>query len=174
MINNENHYIVPIVGGPEPEIPSVATRVHDWIREQISVLVHSNSEDTTYMREIAHKLDVFPLLALNSNRWYGVQPNGDLLSFELYAPHHERIEEDQWKRAAVIFKASLQYSALKPLVPPAPLNGRPCSRCGGSGEINLKGEWVRCICQGLGWVPPMFDEINKVAKGGNDAEEKHL
>ena len=161
MMNNEKHYMVHIQGGPEPETPSVATRTQNWIREQISKLVHSSSNASISLRGAARNLDILPLLNTDGNRWYGVRPNGDLLSFELHAPHCECTEEDQWKRATVLFKASKDCPQLKPLVASAPLASRPCSRCGGSGEIQLRGESVPCICGGLGWVPPMFDEMDK-------------
>ena len=158
MNNNEYKYIVQIEGGPEPETPSVATRTQDWIQGRINEVVSSNSVDLISLREAAKNLNVLPLLSSEGNRWYGVRPNGDLISFELQAPHYEHTEEDQWKRTAVLFRVSRDYPQLNPLVPPAPLSSCPCSRCNGSGEILFKGEWVLCICQGLGWIPPMFDE----------------
>lgn len=160
MMDNTNNYIVPIVGGPEPGNPSIAMLTQEWIRNQIAAIIDSKQQISISIRDAVQALDVFPLLEADSYRWYGLRPNGDLLLFELHSPYHSRVEANQWKRTAVIFKASLQYPELKVIVPSAPLNAAPCFRCGGLGYILLKDERTWCICEGLGWVSPMFDEGN--------------
>ncbi|MBD0368752.1 MAG: hypothetical protein ICV53_21920 [Flavisolibacter sp.] len=159
-MKNSINDTIPIMGAPKPEFPSISKRTHDYIRMQINKLLDSNyGEWDDSLRKAAHALNLFPLSPANGNRWYGVRPDGDLLSFELREPYNEQEEEDQWKRAAVLMQASDRYPELQPLVPPPPLSCYTCPRCGGAGVIQRKGEAILCICEGLGWLPSIEDEI---------------
>ena len=152
---------ITIVGCPRPEAPSLAHVTYEWIRTRIRELIDSEAGDPDSFRDAARALDVLPLAPSSDDRWYGVRPDGDLLSFSLHTPHHEREEEDQFRRAAVLKGASDRHPELGALVPPPPLSCRTCPRCGGGGGIQLRGDAAACICAGLGWLPPVEDRIEE-------------
>lgn len=147
---------IQIVGGPEPQIPSLAVVTRDRIRKLIEEYLQT--ED---LQAAARELNVLPLTEATDGRWYGVRPDGDLLSFNQHSPYQEMVEEDLWKRASTLLRASDTYPELEPLVPPPPLSCQTCARCRGAGFIvRVEGE-VMCICEGLGWLPAIFDEVEK-------------
>jgi hypothetical protein len=161
---------VTIIGGPPRESPSIARQTHDRIRERIRELLEFGTDKPDSLRDAARELGVLPLASESAQRWYGVRPDGDLLSFALRAPHDERVVEDQWRRSAELSRASERYPELEALVYPPPLSCRTCPRCGGEGRIRLHGESVTCLCGGLGWLPPVEDEIG-TRKGEQSPDE---
>jgi hypothetical protein len=89
------------------------------------------------------------------------KPDGDLLSFEPRSPYDPIVEEDLWTRAATLSRSLERYPELEPLVPPPPLSCRTCPRCGGKGVIARADGEITCICEGLGWMPPVSDKIER-------------
>jgi hypothetical protein len=151
---------VKIIGGPEPQYPSLARRTYDRISERIREFI-SQDDHLDFLREVARKLEVLPLSSANGSRWYGVKPEGDLISFSPHAPYEPLTETDEWKRAALLMRASALYPELEALVPPPPLSSQPCPRCKGSGVIQFEDDEVICICQGLGWIAPLEDKLER-------------
>ncbi len=152
---------ITIIGAPKPEFPSLARRTHDRIRERIREFLDPKARDLDFLRDAARALDLLPLSPASRDRWYGVRPDGDLLSFSPRTPYEVLEEEDQWRRAAELLRASERYPELEALVPPPPLSCRTCPRCGGSGLIRREGRDLTCICEGLGWIAPVEDEIEE-------------
>ena len=152
---------ITIVGGPEPQVPSLAVRTRDRIREYIREFTESKTNELNFLSRAAHELDVLPLSPASAERWYGVRPDGDLLSFSPNTPYDPIEEDDLWRRAAELSQASERYPELEALVPPPPLSCRTCARCGGSGLIRRDDKEVLCICEGLGWLAPVEDKIEE-------------
>jgi hypothetical protein len=155
MNKEEFEGMVEIIGGPEPRVPPLAVVTRDRIRELIQKF------DEKSLLDVTRELNVLPLSQVDEERWYGVRPDGDLLSFRVQRPYEPIEEEDLWRRAAALSRAVAKYPELEPLVPPPPLNCQTCARCGGSGVISRGGN---CICEGLGWMPSIFDEIDLKAR----------
>ena len=168
-MNNSKSDTINIIGAPRPPQPSIAETTRERIHSRIIELIKSTKDDPKKMRNAAEALGVLPLSAIQDDRWYGVRPDGDLISFDLSAPHHEVEEEDLWRRCAILTQASEYYPELEALIPPPPLSCRTCSRCGGAGEILLGGEIVTCICEGLGWLPSIEDEMEEKHKEKDNA-----
>lgn len=160
MNPDPNDEPVVILGGPTPgEFASRAQNTYERIRDRIRELVEAGGDGPYPLREAARDLGVLPLDSESEERWCGVRPNGDLLSFALRAPYDELLIEDQWRRTAELSLASERYPELAFLVHSAPLSCRPCPRCGGEGRIRLRGDWAVCLCAGLGWLPPAEDPV---------------
>ena len=159
--------MVKIIGAPEQQVPSLAEVTRDRIRERIEKFEEAS------LRELARELNVLPLSSIDDERWYGVRPDGDVISFRVQRPYEPVEEEDLWRRAATLSKALGKYPELEPLVPPPPLSCQTCPRCGGSGVISRAESELNCICEGLGWLPSIFDEIErKERKDESDARRK--
>ena len=149
---------IKIIGAPEPQSPSLAVRTRDRIRERIREF--ESKEDL--LNRAARELNLLPLSPGEDDRWYGVRPDGDLISFSPNEPHEPVEVDDIWRRAAELSHASERYPELEALVPPPPLSCRTCPRCGGSGLVRRDNNEVLCsICEGLGWLAPVFDEIEE-------------
>jgi hypothetical protein len=158
-MNEENFAeTITVIGAPEPQMPSPARVTRDQIRELIQEFLNTRMES---LRAAARELNVLPLLPSDGERWYGVRPDGDVISFDIRHPYEPIEEEDLWKRATTLSRAAEEYPALEPLVPPPPLSCQTCARCGGSGLIIRSGNNVLCICGGLGWMPSTEDEIER-------------
>ena len=157
---------VKIIGGPDPQVPSLAEVTRDRIRERIQKFEEAS------LREVARELNVLPLSPLDDERWYGVRPDGDLISFRVRHPYEPVEENNLWRRAATLSNALGKYPELEPLVPPPPLSCQTCPRCGGNGVIMRGQQEINCICEGLGWMPSIFDEIER--KERKDESESAL
>jgi hypothetical protein len=148
---------ITIIGGPEPQVPSLAVVT----RERILKLIEDYLQTETPLRDVARALTVLPLSEAAAERWYGIKPNGDLLSFETRSPFEASEEEDLWTRATTLSRALKRYPELEPLIPPPPLSCRTCPRCRGKGVITRVDGEVSCICDGLGWMPPVYDKVER-------------
>ena len=71
------------------------------------------------------------------------------------------VETETHRRNAALYRGSLRYPELKPLVPVRPADAGTCPSCKGSGippgvgEFQGQGESCLplCFCGGLGWLP---------------------
>jgi hypothetical protein len=163
-MNNDPRPIV-IEGAPQSNQRSRAEQTRDRLRARIEEYIAGGDSD---LREAARALRVLPLEQIEEARWYGVRPNGDLIAFSPIAPGEPDVVVDEWKRAAALLWASKQYPELEALVPPPPLNSRPCGLCNGSGQLLIDNRQVVCVCEGLGWLSPISDAEER---GGSD--ERH-
>lgn len=164
MNDNYNAETVTIVGGPERKFPSLARVTHDRIGKLIEQFIGGAPSDMASLRGAASELKVLPLAPANDAQWFGVTADGDVLVFGLHSPYDPVEVDDVWLRATTLSKSLNKYPELEVLIPPPPLSCRTCPRCGGSGLITRSGREVLCICEGLGWLPSVEDEIQKEDK----------
>ena len=171
-MNADRSEAITIQGGPTTQVLSLARKTRDRIRERIREFEYSAGDDRAFLLAAVRELRVLPILDMGDGRWYGVRPNGDLISFSPNAPFDVAVEIDEWTRAAVLLGASARYEELKALVPPRPLSSQPCSTCNGAGLITDGNSKRLCVCEGLGWLKPLWDEVEEVKEPNSEESVK--
>jgi hypothetical protein len=141
----------------------------DRLRERIRAFLAETAPDPADLRGAARELDLLPLapdqVAVgptmeDRERWFGVRPDGKVLSFATRAPRDPRSPESRWRHDWVLARERERYPELDAFIPPPPRDAPLCPRCDGAGRIRLgvSGRIVTCVCGGLGWIPPLDDE----------------
>lgn len=145
----------------------------DALRARIRAFVGQQAPDPLDLRGAARELDLLPLVrdhvtVDDRERWYGVRPDGQVLSFAAQPPRDPRPPESRWRQWWVLAQERERYPELDALIPPRPRGFPFCPICGGTGrtELGVSGEMVTCVCGGLGWIPPKDDPPGERRPGG--------
>jgi len=148
---------------------NAADAARDTLRERIRAFVEATTPDPLDLRGAARELGLLPLMpdhvGVGANpdyreRWYGVRPDGQVVSFSTKPPRDPRPPESRWRELWVLAQAREGYGELNALIPPRPRDAPLCPRCDGAGRIHLgvSDEIVTCVCGGLGWIQPTEDD----------------
>jgi hypothetical protein len=142
------------------------------IRARIREFVEATNPDPLDLRGAARELDLLPLARDHvtmdeRERWFGVRPSGDVVSFAARPPREPQPLANRWWEWWVLAQERERYPEFDALIPPPPRDGPICPRCEGVGRIRLglSDEVVTCVCGGLGWIPPKDDAAEAPGKG---------
>jgi len=128
------------------------------LTERIEALIESycveGSDEPLYLKRLAKQYRVLPVL-IDWYWFFGLCPSGDVLVIPTEEPEEPRKELEARVCRIAIYRGSLKYPDLQPLVPPRSPRSVDCHHCEGRGRIDLPGiepNTIVCYCGGLGWL----------------------
>jgi hypothetical protein len=155
----------PIVEAREITRVAVTPQHSAFIAERIA---HLAEEAPTSQRWLVMFMEVHKVLPLCSGwTWtLGIKPDGTLVRIPTEGEWSETSQEFPDRTAAnvALMEGAARYPELRDLIPSRPDDAEPCPTCRGTGELPPP---IRCICGGLGWLPPIrsrADAVPKIAK----------
>lgn len=136
--------------------PILKAKIKRHIEEYIN-----NENNPEYLRNIAQELGVL-LLFLDMGICFGINENGEILSFHFDGEFEPYIEKDARNINIAIYQGSKLYPELKQLLENKPKDALECPYCNGTGLENEENEEtpIVCYCGGLGWLPMSRTQID--------------
>jgi hypothetical protein len=132
----------------------VASGLSQAIEARLRAYLEATTPDPLDLRGYFARLGALPLW-LDMGGGMAIRPDGVILSFAWDGDEEARVEGDRRRMTFALYRGSLAYPELAPLVPARPEDARTCIYCLGAGEVRLPDGTlleVTCACGGLGWV----------------------
>lgn len=131
----------------------ISSKLKAGIKKYIEEYIN-NDNNPEYLRNVVKELGIL-LLFLDMGICFGINEDGEIVSFHFDGEFEPYIEKDERNINIALYQGSKVYPELKQLLESKPKDALECHHCGGTGLENEENEAtaIVCYCGGLGWLP---------------------
>jgi hypothetical protein len=131
----------------------ISAELSAQIQQRLAEYLADDAPDPLGLRTIVAKFGALPLV-LDMGGAEALRPDGEVITFAWDEPHEPAVVRDRRLRNIALYRGSLKYPELAPLVPVRPTNAVACTHCEELAAIRREVRDIVCYaCGGLGWLP---------------------